>query len=229
MAELKPLERENLVTRRFDTVLFDLDGTLCDTLPLIYEAFAEAFVPALGHTFPDAEIRAMFGPPDHQIIRNQVPAELAEEAIARYNAHYRTRHKDLVGAFQGIEELVSRLDETGHWLGVITGKSRVTALVSLEMTGLIDHFRVIYAGDDVERQKPDPEAVFKSLADAGVEPDSRAVMVGDSAADVAAGRAAGIATIGVTWGSPDHAELDAAGPDYTVSTVDELAEVLGVR
>lgn len=217
------------MVRRYDTVLFDLDGTLCDTLPLIYEAFAEAFIPAIGHTFSETEIRAMFGPPDHQIIRDQVPADLAEAAIARYNAHYSARHKDLVAAFPGVADLVQLLDDSGHWLGVITGKSRVTALVSLEMTGLIDHFRVIYAGDDVGRQKPDPEAVFKSLADAGVEAGPRAAMIGDSAADVAAGQAAGIATIAVTWGSPDHSELDASGPDYVVSTVEELASVLGIR
>ncbi len=215
--------------RAFDTAFFDLDGTLADTLPLIYEAFDQAFFPELGHRFTDTQIRAMFGPPDHQIIRDQVSVDVAEAAIDRYNAHYSLRHDDLVSPFAGIQDLLMRLTSEGYWLGVITGKSRSTALVSLEKTGLLDFFRVIYAGDDVERQKPDPEAVIKSLNDAGVPPSNRAVMIGDSAADVLAGRAAGIGTIGVTWGSPDHHELDAAEPDYIVSTVDELSSILLIR
>lgn len=209
--------------------MFDLDGTLADTLPLIYESFAEAFVPVLGHTFGDDEIRAMFGPPDTEIIRSHVPAHLADEAIDRYLRHYSSRHSALVTPFQGIPDLLGRLDASGHWLGVITGKSRVTAIVTLEMTGIIDRFRSIYAGDDVALQKPDPEAIFRSLDDAGVSPGPNAVIIGDSAADVLAGKAAAITTIGVTWGSPDQAEMQAAKPDYIVSTVDELAEVMAVR
>jgi HAD superfamily hydrolase (TIGR01509 family) len=220
---------EDLVTRRFDTVLFDLDGTLCDTLPLIYESFAAAFTPVLGRSFPDDEIRAMFGPPDHQIIRDQLPAEHHEAAIARYNTHYSSRHEDLVAPFPGIPDLLADLDGAGHWLGVITGKSRSTALVSLELTHLAPFFRVVYAGDDVARQKPDPEAVLHALAVANEVPGPRAVIIGDSAADVLAGRSAGISTIGVTWGSPDHHELIAATPDYLVSTVSELAEIMDSR
>ena len=210
----------------FDTAFFDLDGTLADTLPLIYESFDQAFMPALGKRFTNAEIRAMFGPPDHHIIRARVPAALVDAAIERYNGHYSLRHDDLVTAFTGIHELLQQLTAEGYWLGVITGKSRSTALVSLEKTGLLDFFRVIYAGDDVARQKPDPEAVIKSLHDAGEPPPERAVMIGDSAADVLAGRAAGVKTIGVTWGSPDHHELNASAPDYTVSTVEELSALL---
>lgn len=217
------------MNREFDTILFDLDGTLADTLPLIYEAFDRAFQPALGRGFSDAEIRSMFGPPDHQIIRDRVPDHLADGAISRYNQHYAARHRDLVSAFPGIPELLATLDDGSRWLGVITGKSHVTAVISLEDTGIIHHFRSIYAGDDVSRQKPDPEAVFRSLEDARAEAGPGAVIIGDSAADVIAGKAAGIATIGVTWGSPDHTDLFASDPDYVVSTVDELAKLMGVR
>ena len=215
--------------RAFDTAFFDLDGTLADTLPLIYEAFDQAFMPVLGHRFTDTEIRAMFGPPDLQIIRDHVPVEHADAAIERYNAHYSLRHDDLVAAFAGIAALLERLQATGYWLGVITGKSRSTAIVSLDKTGLHRFFRVIYAGDDVAKQKPDPEAVIKLLNDAGVPASDRAVIIGDSAADVLAGRAAGIKTIGVTWGSPDHHELDASVPDFRVSTVEELSALLLAR
>jgi pyrophosphatase PpaX len=213
-------------TRRFDIALFDLDGTIADTLPLIYEAFDAAFVPALGSGFTPAEIRSMFGPPDHEIIRRRVSADAAAAAIERYNRHYEERHDALVTAFPGMAALIRRCAGAGMRLGVITGKSRLTALVSLDRLELRSAFGAIYAGDDVERQKPDPQALLLALADLGMSNGERAVMIGDAAADVIAGKAAGLATIGVRWGSPEVHETEAAQPDQLVSTVAELETAL---
>src|ERR687898_2250141 len=126
--------------RRFDIALFDLDGTIADTLPLIYEAFDAAFVPALGSGFTPAEIRAMFGPPDHEIVRRRVSADAAAAAIERYNRHYEERHDALVTAFPGMADLIRRCADAGMRLGVITGKSRLTALVSLDRLKLRSAF-----------------------------------------------------------------------------------------
>ena len=213
-------------SRAFDIALFDLDGTVADTLPLIYEAFDAAFIPALGTGFPASEIRAMFGPPDHEIIRRRVAATEADAAIKRYNQHYEDRHDDLVSAFPGFAGLVRTCVGAGMRLGVITGKSRLTALITLDRLGLTGDFGAIYAGDDVKRQKPDPEALILALQDLGATESDRAVMIGDAAADIIAGKRIGITTIAVTWGNPDHHELDEAEPDYTVSTVSELEALL---
>jgi phosphoglycolate phosphatase-like HAD superfamily hydrolase len=80
----------------------------------------------------------------------------------------------------------------------------------------------------VERQKPDPQAVLAVIADLGVTPDESGVMIGDSAADVQAGKAAGLATIGVLWGNPDHEELKRSRPDALCGTMDELRLALGL-
>ena len=213
-------------SRAFDIALFDLDGTIADTLPLIYEAFDAAFIPALGTGFSHAEIRAMFGPPDHQIIRNKVAGPQADGAISRFNTHYLDRHDALVSAFPGIAALIRSCANAGIRTAVITGKSRLTALITLDRLGLRDAFTVLYAGDDVERQKPDPDALIRALQDLAASPSEKSVMIGDSAADIVAGKAVGTTTIGVTWGSPDLDELEAARPDYTVSTVAELEALL---
>jgi HAD superfamily hydrolase (TIGR01509 family) len=213
-------------TRIFDIALFDLDGTLADTLPLIYEAFDAAFIPAIGKSFPPHEIRAMFGPPDTQIIRARVPELAADSAIERYMRHYTDRYDALVSVFPGMAALIRACQDAGMRMGVITGKSRETALITLDRLDLTDAFGVIYAGDDVERQKPDPAALVLALQDLGATDADRAVMIGDAAADVIAGKAIGITTIGVTWGNPDHQELDESRPDYSVSTVAELAGLL---
>ncbi|MER3436920.1 MAG: hypothetical protein C4346_04545, partial [Chloroflexota bacterium] len=115
----------------------------------------------------------------------------------------------------------------GMRLGVVTGKSRQTALITLDLLGVRGEFGVIYAGDDVHRQKPDPEAVLLALRDLDYPPGAPGAFVGDSAADVLAGRAVGLTTIAVMWGSPDHKTLLAARPDVVCRTVAELAEALG--
>jgi HAD superfamily hydrolase (TIGR01549 family) len=213
---------------RFRTAIFDLDGTLADTLPLIYEAFDAALRPTVGRRLDDAEIRALFGPPDNYLIREKVGEADYEAAFGRYVEVYEREHERLVTAFHGIDEVTRRAADAGMKLGVVTGKSRQTALFTLESLGLLPAFDAIYAGDDVERQKPDPEAVIKILHDLGHDPATPGAFIGDSAADVIAGRAAGLTTIAVTWGVPDHDQLHAAKPDIVVSTMPDLMHALGL-
>ncbi|MEZ4666095.1 MAG: HAD-IA family hydrolase [Thermomicrobiales bacterium] len=214
---------------RYSTLIFDLDGTLADTLPLIYEAFNDAFVPITGQPLSPAEIRALFGPPDNHVIRNVLEPEHHDAAIARYVDTYGRRHRDLVELFQGIDDLLADAHAAGIKMAVVTGKSRNTALMTLDMLGVLERFDVVYAGDDVERQKPDPMALVMALDDLAHDDPSQAAMIGDSAADVIAGKGAGVATIGVLWGVPDHSELIAAGPDTICETVDELRRAVGLE
>lgn len=208
--------------------IFDLDGTIGDTLPLIYEAFDAALRPKLNRRLPDHEVRAMFGPPDNAIIRSLISGEEGELAVERYTDVYQRDHDRLATLFPGIEATLEAARQQGMRLALVTGKSRVTALHSLKAFGVLDNFDAIYAGDDVERQKPDPEALLRAMRDLGRRDEENAVIIGDSAADVLAGRAASIATIGVTWGNPDHDELYESRPDLIVHSVPELAEALGL-
>ena len=213
---------------RFATAIFDLDGTIADTLPLIYVAFNEALEPVLGRKLSEAEIRSKFGPPDNYILQAMLPGEDGDAAFRRYVEVYRREHERLVAAFHGFDGVTRLAAEAGMKLGVVTGKSRQTALFTLEAIGLLPMFGAVYAGDDVKRQKPDPEAVIKLLADLGHDPALPGAFIGDSAADVIAGRAAGLTTIAVTWGSPDHDELLASNPDVVVHNTDELKSALGL-
>jgi len=213
---------------RFSTLIFDLDGPLADTLPLIYESFNDAFEPVTGKQMTPEEIRGLFGPPDNYVIRAALDPEHHQAAIDRYVWTYDRRHRDLVELFEGMDRLLADLHEQGVKLAVVTGKSRNTALMTLDILGVLDRFDVVYAGDDVERQKPDPMALELALRDLAHDDRASAAMIGDSAADVIAGQGAGITTIGVLWGSPDHSELLAAGPDIVCGSVSDLHEALGL-
>lgn len=217
------------MTARYSTLIFDLDGTLADTLPLIYESFNDAFSPVTGTMLEPDEIRTLFGPPDNYVIRNVLAPEHHDEAIGRYVATYERRHRDLVELFDGIDDLLADAHAAGIKLAVVTGKSRNTALLTLDMLGVLNRFDVLYAGDDVERQKPDPMALKMALADVSHDDAAHAAMIGDSAADVIAGKAAGVATIAVLWGVPDHSDLLAAEPDVVCRTVAELRLAVGLE
>src|SRR5262245_64964885 len=213
---------------KFETVLFDFDGTIADTLPLIYEAFNAALAPVIGRILEHQELRWMFGPPDHQMIRLAIPEEHHERAIAKYVQVYQDEHQRLASAFPGMGEILVRCHAQGVKVGIVTGKSHETAEFSLRALGLADAYDVLVAGDDVERQKPDPGHPRTALAVLGHRAGSPGAFVGDSAADMHAGHGAGLTTIAVTWGVPEHDDLLEARADVICDSVSALAKALGL-
>jgi HAD superfamily hydrolase (TIGR01549 family) len=213
---------------RFQTVVFDFDGTIASTLPLIYRTFNAVLEPRIGKTIPDAELRSHFGPPDNVILGRYVGAEAQASAFEEYIALYERDHNDYVHLFEGMREILVDLKAAGARIGIMTGKSRVSAKISLRELGIADLIAVLVAGDDVVMPKPHPEGVIAVLAQLGHPSHESGVMVGDSAADIYAGRDAGVSTIAVTWGVPEHDELLASRPDVTCETIPQLRTELGL-
>jgi phosphoglycolate phosphatase/pyrophosphatase PpaX len=214
---------------RFRTIVFDFDGTIANTLPLIYRVFNTVLEPRIGRRLPDAEIRSHFGPPDQTILGRYVGEVEQAAAFAEYVERYRAHHHEHVHLYDGIHDLLVAARQDGVRIGVMTGKSRVTAKISFHALGIDDLIDVLVAGDDVAMPKPHPEGVLRVLAELGHTTGEPGAMVGDSAADVYAGRDAGLTTVGVTWGVPEHDDLRAAGPDVICDSTAELAAALDLR
>ena len=188
-------------------VLFDLDGTLVDTVPFILASVRACFE-GYGRCPSDAEWIAGIGTP----LRTQLasfardPGDV-DELFARYRGFWLAHHDELTALFPGAGEAVRALRQAGHPLAVITAKISTGAERTLRHVGLWGEFDVVVAADTVERAKPDPMPVRYALARLGREP-AEAVMIGDSNHDLAAGRAAGTSTAGVLWGAASREVLE---------------------
>jgi len=183
------------------TVVFDLDNTLVDTLAVIVAAFNCAVAPETGRPLSTAEVVAHFGPTEENCIRRAVRTTPPEPAIGAFRARYAEGVKAL-SPYPGIPDLLRRLRAVGLPLGVCTGKGRWTTRITLEALGLAGVFSVVMTGDDVERNKPDPEPLLTIARRVGCDPQNL-VMVGDALADVRAARAAGARGLLVLWGHTD--------------------------
>ncbi len=207
-------------------LLFDLDGTLVDTIDLIVASFRHVLEDLAGHPLTRQEIIDLFGPTEPAIIDRFAGPEQRQAAHDRFFEHYEQNHDRLVTLFPGIPELVREAAERGHPMAVITNKGRRTTAITLEKCGLAPYFPVVVTGDDVARPKPDPEGIRLALARLGTGP-ARAWYIGDSPVDVLAGRGAGTRTCAVTWGGvhPQEETL-AQGPDALCRTADDLRRLL---
>jgi pyrophosphatase PpaX len=210
---------------RFETVLFDLDGTLIDSGELILASFRHATQTVLGRTIPDEVLMANVGGHGIRAQMTEFDAERADELVRVYRDHNLAIYHQ-VEAFDGILGMLDGLLDDDRNLGVVTVKSRPTVEVTFEVLPLGRYFRTVVTGDDTERHKPEPDPLLLALDRLGAEPDT-AVYVGDSPFDIRAAKAAGMVAIAVSWGGIHSADrLAAESPDLMVDAPPELLDVL---
>lgn len=209
-------------------VLFDLDGTLADSVPLILRCYRHTMRTHLGAERPDEEwLRTIGTPLRDQLLDFARDTEEAAAMLDTYVAFQHTVHDDMVRSFEGARDVLERLVQEGSRLGVVTSKRRKIALRTLDVSGLGDLVEVLVAADDVSRGKPDPEPVERALELLDVEERRRRVLfVGDSPFDLRAGRGAGVRTAGALWGPFSRDVLERERPDHLV---EGLADVPGLR
>ncbi len=210
---------------RYPTVLFDFDGTIVDSGAMILSSFRHATRTVLAREIPDAELAAAVGGSTIFEQMRSFDRDRVDELVEAYRAHNTPLHDEL-RAFHGMEELLGRLRDKGHRLGIVTAKRRRTIDLAFAVLDLERFFDALVTADSTARHKPDPEPVREALRLLGSAP-GEAAFVGDSPFDMAAGSAAGVFTVGVSWGGL-HAEeaLRAAGADAIVHTQEELLRVL---
>ena len=211
---------------RSTPLLFDLDGTLIDSIELILSSKRHAFDGYAGRTPTDEEWRALIGRPLADSFREFVAHEPeVERLIERYREHQLAHHDRLVRPYDGVLEAIREFASAGHPMALVTSKADWLAKRALVHVGLDGAIPVIVGCDSCTRHKPHPEPVERALTLLRAAPRD-AMFVGDSPHDIEAGRAAGVYTVGVTWGAFTREEMGRAGADLVIHRIGELAGVV---
>jgi pyrophosphatase PpaX len=208
------------------TVLFDLEGTLIDSVRLILDSYHHTLA---AHGLParsDEEwLRGVGTPLTAQFAECCADRELMELLIATYREYNLAHHDRMVTVYPGIVAAVERIRASGRRTGLVTSKNRSGALRGLTLAKLEQMMDVLVCADEVTNPKPHPEPVEKAVALLGADPGTT-VYVGDSIHDMLSGRAAGVRTAAALWGPFGRAHLEGAAPDYWLESPDDLVTLV---
>jgi pyrophosphatase PpaX len=207
-------------------VLFDLDGTLVDSIGLLVESMEFAFGGRVRRP-PVDEWVAMIGTPLDAMIRAWAEDEEDLSVLrSRYREFQVAHHDARTTAYPGVVETVRALHATGHPLAVVTSKLEAGARRSLKLIGVEECFGAVVGIDATERHKPEPEPVWHALSLLGGVARERALFVGDSTHDMNAGNAAGVVTAAALWGPFSRAQLESARPRHWLTAMAEVGPLV---
>lgn len=206
-------------------VLFDVDGTLLDTVPLIVESYQHVFSLCLGHPIDPAVILAGIGTPLDAFFRQYWP-EQAAEMRKIYLEHNHARLDTHIGIFRQVPELLEPLFSQRVPMAIVTSKSRDSAMHGLAVFDLERFFQVFIVKESTVRHKPDPEPVFEAMRQLGLTDPAKVIFVGDSLHDLNSARQAGCRSAIVDWTVMPADDLRAAKPDLWITKGQELADYI---
>lgn len=220
---------------KIDTLLFDLDGTLVDSIDLIIEGFYRIWEQNFSYRPERADIVKTIGVLIDNAMHQLIDAGIREQRITlleeqnvvvkrlldEYREYYIECHDTLIRPFPNVNEVLSELRRRNYRLGVVTSKRRMGADRSMKVFGLDSLVDCVIAAEDTERHKPNPDPILKAIEILSSTP-ARTAYIGDSTHDMIAGKRAGVFTVAALWGPFDPDELRATEPNQTASSPSEL-------
>ncbi len=214
--------------QKIKAVIFDIDGTLGNTLPLCIQAFRQTVEPLVHHPLSDEEIEAAFGPNEAGTIKTLAPGSDYNKATADFLHHYEALHTMCPQPFDGMTEILETLQNKGVYLAVATGKGKESGELTLQRFEMTSFFSVVKNGSLDGKQKPgDMEQIIQSF---GTATKDETIYVGDSASDIEDSRKAGVAAIAAAWAPTAKVEeLEKEQPDKLFYTVAEFRDWLYAR
>jgi pyrophosphatase PpaX len=210
---------------RLQTFLFDLDGTLIDSVRLILDSYHHTLA---AHGLPprsDEEWLRGVGTPLTVQFAEWCDQGMLEALIATYREYNLANHDRMVTVYPGVVAAVEAIRRAGRATGLVTSKNRVGALRGLTLARLEAMMDVLVCADEVTNPKPHPEPVEKALVLLDAD-RATTVYVGASIHDMVSGRAAGVRTAAALWGPFGREHLAGAEPDYWLETPGDLVGLL---
>lgn len=205
-------------------VLFDLDGTLVDTVDLIVAGFQHVTTTHLGYCIEPAAVKATIGRPLRECLAELAPA-LGDTLYDAYQDFNRLHHDTMIKEVPGVVAVLEELKRCGIAIGIVTSKRLVSAQSSLDRFDLAGHFDVLITQDDTTRHKPDPAPLLCGLEKLGL-PADEVIYVGDAIHDIMAAHAVPMQVTAVTWGAEERDILASLQPDWLIDDMAQLLEVI---
>jgi len=217
--------------QNIEGVLFDLDGTLLDSAPDLYAALVAQCVEEGVVPPPYPPVREVVSRGARAVLRCAF-AERGEAALEALTPRYLQLYQDVMAqqtrAFDGIEDLLVRIEAHGLRWGIVTNKAAFLTDELVSRIGWADRASAVVSGDTLPVKKPDPAPVLLACARAGVEP-AHCLFVGDDRRDIQAGAAAGLYTVAASWGYLDCGDPHTWGADAVLDHPAELAALLQLQ
>ncbi|MEB0262259.1 MULTISPECIES: HAD hydrolase-like protein [unclassified Mucilaginibacter] len=208
---------------KFKTIIFDLDGTIADTLPLCIAAFKKSVEPLLNATISDDEIIATFGPSEEGTIRKLIPQH-ETAGVAAYLKNYEELHYTCPVPFEGVKELLQELKNAGVKLGMVTGKGLHSTIISLKQFELSEYFEIMETGSP---EGPNKVAGIVSILNRLGSDISESLYVGDAPSDIKYCKEVGIPIAAAAWASTRNgSELEPLNPDWIFYSIADFKDWL---
>ena len=207
-------------TQKIKAVIFDLDGTIADTLPLCIAAFKQSVEPLLGKSISEEEIIATFGPSEEGTIRKLIPGH-EDAGVTAYLKYYEALHHTCPAAFAGVRELLDLLKNKGVLLAMVTGKGKHSTRISLKQFGLESYFETLETGSPEGPNKVNGiRTVLEKLGTSKAE----SLYVGDAPSDVKYCKEIGVPIAAAAWASTaDESELKKLEPEYLFTSIADFS------
>lgn len=211
---------------KYSLILFDLDGTLCDTDEMIVQswfALYEEYEPKIRRT--REELYYFSGPSIYDMCREEFPNYDTNEVVEAFRRISKNLYEPYVKAYADEIDVLKSLKANGYLLGINTNKNRKLSIKSLEVAGIdFDLFDILISSDEANKPKPDPNGVFKAMDILSITDKNKVLYVGDNDIDYYTAKNADVHSMLVTWGPRKLKCLKQA--TYNVNSYNEIGELL---
>lgn len=210
---------------KFNTFIFDFDGTIADTNDIILQSWQHAYRTLRGKEEDPDLIQSRYGEPLKESMEQAFPEVDPHEAMELYRGYQADIFEEWVKEFPGVTEVLKELKTRGKQLVILTSRQNDFTMRGLNKMGITELFDAIITCDETDAHKPDPEPMYRALAKSGAS-EEESLMIGDSRFDIMCAHRAGVKGALVAWSvaQPVAPEEGEAKPDYIIKTMEDILE-----
>ena len=208
-------------------IVFDCDGTLVNTYPLIMETFRRTFKKFLpDYILEEDELNSFFGPSLRKTILKYFKEEQVDEVIKGYREINRSLMPTWIYAFEGIVDVLKYLKQHDYPVSILSNKAYDMIMLGLELTNLEEYFDVIIGYEQMPEHKPDPSGIDVIKTFYHTNDLNNIYLIGDTLIDIKTAQNAGIHSVGVTWCITKRETFESANTEYIIDHPSELIKIL---